>query len=132
MKRRFTFLGFEFFWYHDREGVVRVTRRTARAKLISACRRIKEWIKKNRHLPGKEFFRGLNVRLQGHYNYYGVYGNILSLYRFVWRVRTYIFKWLNRRGGKKKSFTWEKLAPILDNALIRPRITEVKHRRVYA
>jgi group II intron reverse transcriptase/maturase len=132
MKRRFTFLGFEFFWSKDRKGIVRVTRRTARAKLYSACRRIKEWIKKNRHLPGKELFRGLNIRLQGHYNYYGVYGNILSLYRFVWWVRICAFKWLNRRGGKKKSFTWEKFAAILDGALIRPRITEMKHRRVYA
>ena len=48
MKRRFTFLGFEFFWNKDRKGVPRVTRRTARTKLHSACRRIKEWIKENR------------------------------------------------------------------------------------
>ena len=130
MKRRFSFLGFEFYWFKDRNGVPRVTRRTARARLISACRRIKEWIKANRHLP--DFFRGLNKKLQGHYNYYGVYGNLHSVYRLVWWVRNCTFKWLNRRGGKKKSFTWEKFGPILDNALIRPRITEVKHRRVYA
>jgi RNA-directed DNA polymerase len=132
MKRQFSFLGFEFYWYKDRKGVVRVTRRTARAKLISACRRIKGWIKENRHLPGKEFFRGLNIRLQGHYNYYGVYGNLRSVYRYVWWVRNCTFKWLNRRGGKKKSFTWEEFGPILDAVLTRPRITEAKHRRVYA
>lgn len=83
------------------------------------------------NLPGKEFFRGVNIRLRGHYNYYGVYGNILSLYRFVRWVRICAFKWLNRRGGKRKSFTWEKFATILESVMAKPRITEVKHRRVY-
>ena len=46
MKRRFTFLGFEFFWKEDRQGGPRVMRRTARKKLQGACRRIKEWIKR--------------------------------------------------------------------------------------
>jgi len=81
-RRRFAFLGFEFYWEPDREGVVRVKRRTARKKLQGACRRIKEWIRDNRHLPGKEFFRRLNARLRGHYNYYGIRGNSDSLYRF--------------------------------------------------
>lgn len=132
MKRRFTFLGFEFFWYKDRKGVARVTRRTAPAKLHSACRRIKEWIKANRHLPGKEFFRSLNIRLHGHYNYYGVYGNTPSLHRFFRWARACAFKWLNRRGGKRKSFTWAKFAAILEGVIAKPCVTEVKHRRVYA
>ncbi len=105
MKRRFTFLGFEFFWKEDRQGEPRVKRRTARKKLQSASKRIKEWIKASRHLPGKAFFKGLNARLRGHYNYYGVHGNSASLKRFFdWAVET-AFKWLNRRGGKRKSFT---------------------------
>jgi hypothetical protein len=78
MKRRFTFLGFEFFWKKDRQGIPRVKRRTSRKKLQTACRRIKEWIKTNRHLNRVAFFKGLNVRLQGHYSYYGVRGNAES------------------------------------------------------
>lgn len=81
MKRRFSFLGFEFFWRKDRQGEPRVMR-TAPIRLQGACRRIKEWIKLNRHLPGREFFKRLNVRLRGHYNYYGVRGNSRALYRF--------------------------------------------------
>jgi RNA-directed DNA polymerase len=68
-KPRFTFLGFEFYWNNDRQGVPRVQRRTARRKLQAACRRIKEWIQANRHRPGRVFFQRLNSRLQGHYNY---------------------------------------------------------------
>ncbi|MCP4757306.1 MAG: group II intron reverse transcriptase/maturase, partial [Proteobacteria bacterium] len=42
MKRGFTFLGFEFYWFFDHNGWKRVMRRTARKKLLGACRRIKE------------------------------------------------------------------------------------------
>jgi RNA-directed DNA polymerase len=133
MKRRFTFLGFEFFWMPDRQGVPRVKRRTARQKLQAACQRIKEWIKQHRHLPGREFFQRLNARLRGHYNYYGVQGNTRSLYRFFNWAMDCAFTWLNRRGGKRKSFTWEQFTQVLDRVRIaRPCITEVKRRRVYA
>ena len=133
MKRRFTFLGFEFFWKEDRQGVPRVKRRTARKKLQSACKRIKEWIQANRHLPGKAFFNGLNARLRGHYRYYGVHGNSNALSRFFAWAMTCAFKWLNRRGGKRRSFSWARFTQILDAVPIeRPRLTEVRSRRVYA
>ncbi len=133
MKRRFAFLGFEFFWNPDREGTPRVMRRTARKKLLGACRRIKEWIQLHRHLPARDFFNGLNARLRGHYNYYGVRGNSRSLKRFFdWAIAC-AYKWLNRRGGKRRSFTWEKFAQVLELIQIaRPRITELSRRRVFA
>jgi RNA-directed DNA polymerase len=133
MQRRFTFLGFEFFWRPDRHGVPRVMRRTARKKLQAACQRIKEWIKQHRHLPGREFFQRLNTRLRGHYNYYGVRGNSRSLHRFFNWAMDCTFKWLNRRGGKRRSYTWEQFIQILDRVKIaRPHTTEVRRRRVYA
>jgi RNA-directed DNA polymerase len=133
LRRRFTFLGFELYWMPDRQGVPRVTRRTARKKLQAACRRITEWIKQHRHLPGREFYRRLNPQLQGHYNYYGLQGNARSLHRFFERAMRGVFKWRNRRGGKRQSFTWEQFTQAFDRVKIaRPRITEVKRRRVLA
>jgi len=130
MERRFTFLGFEFFWNKDREGVPRVKRRTSRKKLLGAYKRIKAWIKSNRHLPGGAFFKGLNARLVGHYNYYGVRGNTLSLQDFFKVVKESAYKWLNRRGGKRKSFTRPQFDQILDRVKIAwPHITEVSRRR---
>lgn len=133
MKRRFTFLSFEFYWMPNRQGVPRVKRRTARKKLQAACRRIKTWIRDNRHLRGPEFFRGLNRRLRGHYQYYGVRGNSRSLYRFYeWAIRC-TFKWLNRRGGKRRSFNWKRYKEVLTRMQVaRPRITEVRRPRVFA
>jgi group II intron reverse transcriptase/maturase len=133
MKRRFTFLGFEFAWMPDRQGTPRVKRRTARRRLQAACRRIKTWLKEHRHLPGREFFRGLASRLWGHYQYYGVRGNSRSLYRFYEWAIACAFKWLNRRGGKRRSFTWKQFSAMLKRMQVtRPCITEVRQRRVYA
>ena len=101
------FLGFEIFWFKNRKGVPCIMQRTAKKKLQSACKRIKEWIRSNRHLRGQSFIIALNRRLRGHYNYYGLRGNSKSLKRFYqWAIEC-SFKWLNRRGGKKKSFTWK-------------------------
>jgi hypothetical protein len=132
-KRRFAFLGVEFFWLKDRQGIARVKRRTAPKTLQAACRRIKAWIREHRPLPGREFLRGLNLRLRGHYQYFGVRGNSRALYRFFDWAKACIFKWRNRRGGKRRSFTWKEFTHALKQvAIARPVITEVERRRVFA
>jgi group II intron reverse transcriptase/maturase len=132
-KRRFTFLGCAFCWMPDRHGVPRVMRRTARQKLQAACQRLTEWIKQHRQLPGRECFQRLHARLRGHYNDYGVRGNSRSLNRFFHWAMDCTFKWLNRRGGKQSRYTWEQCTHVLDRVkIVRPRITEVPRRRVFA
>jgi group II intron reverse transcriptase/maturase len=134
IKRRITFLGFEAYWMKDSTGVVKVKMRTARKKLQGACRRIKEWIKENRHLKGVGFIQALNRKLQGHYNYYNVPGNLYSLWRFYkWAVEC-AFKWLNRRGGKRKSFTRRVFTKAIDRlGIAKPKMVTVNRKhRVFA
>jgi hypothetical protein len=59
----------------------------------------------------------------GHYNYYGLKGNSLSLWRFYnWAVEC-SFKWLNRRGGKRNSFTWGQFSRAIKRlGIAKPRI----------
>jgi group II intron reverse transcriptase/maturase len=133
MRRRLTFLGFEFYWMPDRQGVPRVKRRTARQKLQAVCRRMTVGIKQHRHLPGRAFYRRLHVRLRGHDNYDGLLGNSHALYRFFERAMRSVCKWRNRRGGKRQSCTWEQFLQGLDRrGIARPCITEVKRWRRYA
>jgi len=105
----FIFLGFELWWGWSAKGEPKVHRRTAAKKQRAAEQRMKAWIKHNRHLPKKEFVDGLKSRLQGHYNYFGVKGNSNGVHRFYQVVLGLMYKWLNRRGGKRKSFTWNQL-----------------------
>ena len=133
MARRFPCLGVEFSWPEDRQGVPRVKRRTARTRWQRACQRSKEGMQANRHWPAKAFFTGLNARLRGHYSSYGVHGNAHALQRFFDWAMACASKWLNRRGGQRKSCSWTRCIQLLDAVPIeRPHITEPRRRRVYA
>jgi group II intron reverse transcriptase/maturase len=127
----FAFLGFEIYWGKDWTGVLRVRRRTERKKLQGAKGRMKEWIRGNRHLQGKAFIVSLNRKLVGHYNYYGLKGNLDSLHSFyAWTIKT-AYKWLNRRGGKRSSFNWSSFRLALKKlGVAMPRITEKRRRHV--
>ena len=126
MARRFSFLGFEFFWFPDRKGTPRVTRRTARKKLRAALRRMKEWIRLYRHKKTRWFLSALNIKLQGHYQYYGVRGNSSSLWLFYEEVKKTCFTWLNRRS-QRRSYSWEAFKRLLSYLpLAKPSITELK------
>ena len=133
MRRGFQYLGFQFNWTPDRQGIPRVKRRTLAKKLQAASRKVKLWIKLNRHMSRHEFVTGLNRRLRGHYNYYGVRGNHRLIDRFYWWAIACTFKWLNRRGGKRSSYTWEQFLTYLPHwGIAKPCITEVRRRRVLA
>src|SRR5215216_1761153 len=63
----------------------------------------------------------------------GVHGNSDALSRFFDWAMKYAFKWLNWRGGKRRSFSWARFSQILDSVHIeRPRIAEMRRRRVFA
>ena len=67
----------------------------------------------------------------GHYNYYNIPGNLESIWRFYFWALECAFKWLNRRGGKRKSFTWKafnKAIEILGIATPKMRIVNRRHR----
>lgn len=122
----FTFLGFEFYWFPDRKGINRVTRRTAPASQQKALSRMKAWLKSSRHLPKKQFFKTLKKKLIGHYNYYYVRGNSRSVWSFYSKVIKAAKKWLNRRS-QRKSYNWEKFKRVLKyTGIPTPYLTEKK------
>ena len=128
---RIEFLGFELYWDHDYNGRVCVMKRTARKKLFKAIASVVGWVKANRHVRGRAFVKGLNRRLVGHYNYFGFKGNESSVGRFYKAAVDAAFKWLNRRGGKKSSFTWVSFREGLSRAgIARPRTTVRQRKHV--
>jgi RNA-directed DNA polymerase len=108
LKNRFSFLSFEFYWDSDKQGKPRLFRRTGRERLQTAKRNIKEYIKENRHMKTSLLLESLVSKLRGHYNYFGVIGNLAGLYAVNQHVMELLYKWLNRRSGRR-SFTWDRL-----------------------
>jgi len=108
LKNRFCFLSFEFYWDLDSKGKPRLFRRTGRKRLQTARRNLSEYIRENRHMKTSLLLASLTRKLRGHYNYFGVVGNLAGLYAVLRHVMELLHKWLNRRSGRK-SFTWDRL-----------------------
>lgn len=112
LKNRFTFLSYEFHWRYDKAGKSRVFRRTSRKRLQSVKNAMSEFIKINRHKRTPVLLEKLTQKLRGHYNYFGVVGNNDDLYAVYFHVVGKLYKWLNRRSGRK-SVTWARLKRVM-------------------
>jgi group II intron reverse transcriptase/maturase len=119
----FDFLGFTHFCDRSRRGKFIVGRRTSRKKFRRKCKELNLWLKRTRNfLPVKEWWPILASKLRGHYQYYGVSGNMPSLQRFHRLALRLALKWLNRRS-QRRSFSWAGFDTYLKHyPLPKPRI----------
>lgn len=122
--KTFDFLGFEFRWDITREGRPGVFKRTARKKLRASLASFTQWVRKGVRRKVREWAKTLRAKFQGYWNYFGVRGNISSLENFYHYSLRILFKWLNRRSGRR-SYTWTRFLDLLKYLRIpKPRITE--------
>lgn len=103
----FNFLGFTHYCSTTQDGRFMVKVETSSKKLDKAIMGMKIWLKSIRNQKQlKEIWPVLKVKLQGHYNYYGVSGNLEGLKQYYEQTRRLLFKWTNRRS-QKKSWDWK-------------------------
>jgi group II intron reverse transcriptase/maturase len=120
----FDFLGFTHHWHRTRRGKWSLALKTRKTSYRRALWKIGDWCRHHRHRPRKEQHVALTRRLRGHYNYFGVNGNIQALKALQYRVIRIWFKWLRRRGQRGHRLTWERFQHYLDAyPLPVPRIT---------
>ncbi len=125
----FDFLGFTVISGKGRDGNFTVKYHTSEKKLKAKRAKVKKWLWQNMHIPTGELIKKLNMRLRGHYNYYGLSHNFKKMNGFYHYVERTLFRTLNRRGGKKK-MNWESFGKLLMfNPLAKPKIT-VQLRKV--
>ena len=103
----FDFLGFTHYWAKSRRGYWVIKRKTAKKRIRRAMKAFWQWCRENRHLPMKEQYRILSLKLRGYYQYYGIRGNYRKLeWVFLHVERTWRY-WLSRRS-RKSAIAWEK------------------------
>ena len=93
----FDLLGFTHYWGRSWRGFWVVKRRTAQGRLSRALKTITQWCRLNRHQPLAVQHQTLGHKIRGHYTYYGITGNALSLQWFREGVVRIWKKWLSRR-----------------------------------
>jgi len=119
----FVFLGFEFRWGLSKKNKPLVKMRTAKVKFRMALAALTKWIKIERFASDMvDIMDGLSAKLLGHFNYYGVSGNMEMLKSYYSQALRIVFKWLNRRS-QRKSYNWNGFSELLKQFRIpQPRI----------
>ena len=125
-KRRpntFDFLGFTHYCGTSRRGRYMVNRKTSSKKFRQKCRAMAVWLRKVRNIaPAKDWWPILAAKLRGHYQYYGISGNMAALRQYYATTVRLTRKWLNRRSQRGK-FSWERFRKYLEHyPLPKPRI----------
>jgi RNA-directed DNA polymerase len=128
-RRRFAFLGFEFYWSVDRQGERRLMKRTARKTLGRALKAFSDWVRTHRHLPTQELFRQVAWKLRGHFNYFGLPGNSRSLKEFHAKALAILLKWLKRRNRRHRMNGWRFYRLVEWLGLPQPRIVPYPRSR---
>lgn len=108
----FDFLGFTHYWCRSRRKywVPRVKTRTARLRRFVVA--VASWCRSHRHEEVGEQHAALVRRIAGHFNYFGVNGNLRALRRAGKACEVAWFKWLNRRSQRAR-LNWTRFQALL-------------------
>jgi RNA-directed DNA polymerase len=119
----FDFLGFTHFCDKTRRGKFKLGRKTSRKKFIQKMKDMNLWLKRIRNRDElKEWWNLLGIKLHGHYQYYGMSGNVRWLQNFYHHTLRLAFNWINRRS-QRKSYNWDQFHNFIQfNPLPKPKI----------
>lgn len=117
-----TFLGFDLYWALGRKKFWCLKKKTRAKKLREAAKGISEWCRKNRHKKVNWQHKKLSEKLRGHYQYFGITGNMPSLLDYYYAVGRAWYRGLRRRSQKKHLSKTEYFKRLKRNPLPRPKI----------
>jgi RNA-directed DNA polymerase len=95
----FDFLGFTIYWKRRRKCWM-PDFKTRTSRLRRAITAVADYCRRHRHKPVKDQHDALKSRLLGHYNYFGVNGNMRRLRMLLCEVEHLWRKWLARRSQR--------------------------------
>lgn len=111
----FDFLGFTHYCDNSRKGKFMVNRQTSSKKFRQKCKDMNAWLQAVRGTaPAKDWWPILAAKLRGHYQYYGISGNMPALQRYHYTTLRLTRKWLNRRSQRGK-YSWRGFTEYLEH-----------------
>ncbi|MBK9039009.1 MAG: hypothetical protein IPL83_07600 [Bdellovibrionales bacterium] len=112
-RRRMTFLGFTIYRSKNRSRTASKTVFQTDGKRLSRARAaMKEKLHQIRHRPIPDQVTVINAILRGHFNYYGIAGNVKKLNRFR---QTVLHEWKYSLSNRSQNgrVNWERFQAIL-------------------
>jgi group II intron reverse transcriptase/maturase len=119
----FDFLGFTVYWRRNhRKPGWHLSWKTRSQRQRKTINNIQDLCRSQRHRSVPEQHKALKMRLQGHFNYFGVNGNLRSLSNLRYHAERAWFKWLNRRSQRSR-LNWKRFRDLLrDFSFPKPKV----------
>jgi group II intron reverse transcriptase/maturase len=108
----FDFLGFTHYWRRARSGRWMPWVKTRKARVQRFTAAVAGWLRRHRHLPVREQHAALTQRIAGHFQYFGVNGNVPALRHVLRACEKLWHKWLNRRSQRARK-SWSDFASLM-------------------
>src|SRR5262245_39877249 len=126
------FLGLTLYCTRNRKGNFKIGMRTEKSRLRRSLLSLQELMRQVRHDRIGDQVREINAVLRGHYAYYGVAGNIRSLFKVYRSTERYWHRMLCSRSWAASRMTWDKFNQINKRTpLLRPKL-RLPHRELQA
>ena len=117
----FDFLGFSHYLGTTRKGAMVVVRLPAKKGVHRFLMEVKEWLRRNMHLPPEEQRRTLAAKLRGYFQYFGLSRCVPALKKVHSQILWYWARSLRRRSQRGRR-TWERLRRQAWYVLPTPRV----------
>ncbi len=118
---KFDFLGFTHINGVTLSGGYKVIHHTSKKKMKQKQEAVKEWLKQNMHEKPSLIVKKLNVKLIGHYRYYGITNNHKATNNFRQYIVKELFATLKKRSQRR--LTWNKFNKFLEyNPIAKPKV----------
>jgi RNA-directed DNA polymerase len=112
----FNFLGFTCYWGKSKRGYWCLKYTSRRDRFASKLKGMKQYLNENLNVADtQKFLEHVISGIKGWVNYHRVSDNDRRINQFIQTSRWLIFRWFNRRGGKKR-MTEKRLDEILKAA----------------
>ena len=117
----FTFLGFTHMCWTTDKGWFTVKRQTKKKTVQTKVKEVKDKLRKRMHQPIKQVGTWLGKVLAGHYQYYGVPGNMHALRQFRYRIYK-TWKWVLGRRSQNGYVNWDRMNRLIARYLPQPTL----------
>jgi group II intron reverse transcriptase/maturase len=105
--KTFNFLGFTCYWGKSRSGKYRLKYTSRKDRFSAKLKGMRTFLMNNLNVRSKnQVLLAVISGIRGWVNYHGISDNKHSIRQFLEKSKYLIYKWLNRRGGRKH-ITWD-------------------------
>jgi len=102
----YKFLGFVCYWGLSRKGHWRLKYKSRGDRYSSKLQELKKYLKRKLTERTDTTIQGVIRALRGWINYHAISDNERSVSAFIHAIKHILFRWINRKGGKRK-IAWE-------------------------